>query len=173
MLKKILLIGVLVVAGGFLLMQLVPYGRNHSNPLAVSEPNWDSPETRVLAERACFDCHSNETVWPWYSNVAPISWLVYHDTVEGREHLNFSDWDATLAHWEGHGAAAEMPEEMAETIHEGEMPLPNYLIMHPEAKLTDTEKTALANGLVATAGGSASENHEDTHEHEDHDEDHD
>ena len=55
-------------------MQLVPYGRDHSNPPVTAEPNWDSPETRALFKRACFDCHSNETVWPWYAYVAPFSW---------------------------------------------------------------------------------------------------
>jgi Haem-binding domain len=54
---------------------------------------WDAPETRELAVRACFDCHSNETVWPWYSHVAPISWLVWSDVVRGRKELNFSEWD--------------------------------------------------------------------------------
>ncbi len=144
MLKKILLIGILVVAGIFVLMQLVPYGRNHTNPSVVSEPNWDSPETRVLAERACFDCHSNETEWPWYSNVAPISWLVYHDTEEGREYLNFSEW--------GTRGEGEEGGEMAEQIEEGEMPMPKFLLTHPEARLTDAEKTALIKGLKATAG---------------------
>jgi len=146
MLKKILLIGILVVAGIFLLMQLVPYGRNHTNPPVVSEPNWDSPETLALAERACFDCHSNETVWPWYSNIAPISWLVYHDTAEGRETLNFSEW--------GTRGEGEEGGEMAEQIQEGEMPMPIYLLTHTDARLTDAEKTALANGLYATGGSS-------------------
>ena len=92
MFKKIILIVVIVAVGGFLLIQLVPFGRDHTNPPVVQEPKWDSPATRELAKRACFDCHSNETVWPWYSNIAPVSWLVANDTYEGRDHLNFSDW---------------------------------------------------------------------------------
>ena len=63
---------VVVVVG----IQLIPYGRNHTNPPVVTEPQWDSPRTRELFTRACADCHSNETVWPWYSNLAPMSWLV-------------------------------------------------------------------------------------------------
>lgn len=149
MLKKILLIGVLLIAGGFLLIQLVPYGRNHTNPPVVQEPNWDSPETRALAERACFDCHSNETVWPWYSNIAPISWLVFRDTAEGREHLNFSEWGATLQLWEGYN----LYEDLGEVIEEGEMPMPIYLTTHADARLTPAEKTALITGLRATAAG--------------------
>jgi len=147
--KRIILIGLAVLIGGFLLIQLVPYGRNHTNPPIVREPNWDSPETRALAQRACFDCHSNETVWPWYSNIAPVSWLVYHDTEEGREYLNFSEW--------GSDREGEEGEEMAEQIEEGEMPMPIYLPTHPEARLTSAEKTALINGLLATAGDSKAE----------------
>lgn len=140
--KRIIKLSPIIVVGGFLLIQLVPYGRNHTNPPVHSEPNWDSPQTRELAQRACFDCHSNETVWPWYSNVAPISWLVQHDTEEGREHLNFSAWND--------GGKGEKPEEIVETIAEGEMPLKVYLITHPEARLTDIEKKALMEGLQAT-----------------------
>lgn len=71
--------GMLVIAS-----QLVPYGRDHANPSVRDEPSWNSPETRTLAERACFDCHRNETDWPWYSHVAPVSWLVQRDVVQGR-----------------------------------------------------------------------------------------
>ena len=82
--RKIVLILLAVLLGGFLLMQFVPYGRNHSNPPVISEPHWDSPQTRELAVDACFDCHSNETNWPWYSNIAPVSWMVQRHTDEGR-----------------------------------------------------------------------------------------
>jgi hypothetical protein len=156
--KRILLIGLGILVGGFLLIQLVPYGRNHTNPPVVHEPNWDSPETRELAKRACFDCHSNETVWPWYSNVAPVSWLVYHDTMEGREYLNFSEW--------GKGLEGEKGEEMVEQIKEGEMPMPIYLPTHSEARLTPAEKSTLISGLLATAG-----DHEDGAEREEADDD--
>jgi mono/diheme cytochrome c family protein len=140
--KRIIKIGAIIAVGGFVLIQLVPYGRNHSNPAVVSEPNWDSPQTRELAQRACFDCHSNETVWPWYSNVAPISWLTQHDTDEGREHLNFSTW--------GSGGQGREPGEAVETIAEGQMPPPVYLITHPEARLTSAEKQTLMEGLRTT-----------------------
>ena len=157
--KQIILIILAILVGGFLLIQLVPYGRNHTNPPVVSEPNWDSPETRALAERACFDCHSNETVWPWYSNIAPVSWLVYHDTEEGRQYLNFSEW--------GSNREGEEGEEMVEQIKKGDMPLPIYLPTHPEARLTPAEKTALINGLLATAGEGETEDHEESREGED------
>ena len=81
------------VAGLLLLIQLVPYGRNHTNPPIVKEPDWDQPRTRELAVRACFDCHSNETHWPWYSHVAPVSWLLQWDIDEGRGVVDFSESD--------------------------------------------------------------------------------
>lgn len=140
--KRIIKIAALVGIGGFVLIQLVPYGRNHNNPPVVSEPNWDSPQTRELAQRACFDCHSNETVWPWYSNVAPISWLVQHDTDEGRQRLNFSTWN--------NGGQGREPGEAVESIAEGQMPMPVYLITHPDARLTSAEKQALMDGLRTT-----------------------
>ena len=90
--KKIFLWLVVGLVALFVLIQLVPYGRNHANPPVVKEPEWVSPQTRQLAKRACFDCHSNESVWPWYSNIAPVSWLVQNDVDEGRRRLNFSEW---------------------------------------------------------------------------------
>src|ERR1700674_2739250 len=84
------LVAIAVVLFG--LIQLVPIGVSVTNPPVVSEPNWDSPQTRALAQRACFDCHSNETIWPWYSRVAPVSWLLASDVIQGRSRLNFSTW---------------------------------------------------------------------------------
>lgn len=126
----------------FVAIQLVPYGRDHANPPVTAEPPWTSPEVRSLATRACFDCHSNETKWPWYSNVAPVSWLVTYDTLKGRRTLNFSEWDRPQRE----------ADEAGEAVREGEMPLPIYLPAHPEARLTDAEKRILASGLDATLG---------------------
>src|SRR6476661_114190 len=85
-----ILLGTLGVV--FALMQAVPYGRTHSNPAVLGEPAWDSPRTRELAVRACFNCHSNETRWPWYADVAPFSWVVQLDVQNARDTLNFSEW---------------------------------------------------------------------------------
>jgi hypothetical protein len=74
-----------------LCIQLIPVWLAQKNPPVLSEPTWDNSQTRALAKRACFDCHSNETVWPAYARVAPVSWLVTLDTVRGRRHLNFSE----------------------------------------------------------------------------------
>lgn len=131
----------IVLAGAFAVMQLIPYGRDHANPNVVQEPVWDSPTTRELAVRACYDCHSNETAWPWYSNVAPVSWLVQRHVTEGREELNFSEWNRSQ---EG--------DEAAETIVDGSMPLPSYLLTHPRARLDAAELKALVDGLTATFG---------------------
>jgi len=119
-------------------IQLIPIDR--TNPAVSREVQWDSPATRELAQRACFDCHSNETVWPWYSYVAPVSLRVADHVQEGREHLNFSAWDQPNVDL----------EEVVENIERGEMPLSDYLLMHPEAKLSDSEKQALLDGLKAT-----------------------
>ncbi|MDP9496018.1 MAG: heme-binding domain-containing protein [Actinomycetota bacterium] len=124
-----------------LLAQVVPYGRDHDNPPVLAEPAWDTPATRELAVRACFDCHSNETDWAWYSNVAPISWLIQRDVEEGREELNWSEWSP--------GAEGD---ESAETVLEGSMPPRTYTLVHSEARLTDQEIAVLAAGLQATFG---------------------
>jgi mono/diheme cytochrome c family protein len=125
----------------FLILQLIPIGKDHTNPPVLSEPDWDSPATRDLAQRACFDCHSNETVWPWYGNIAPVSWLLWNDVQEGRDNMNFSEWE--------NGGSQDL-QEIVEVIQEGEMPLPQYLLMHPEAHLSETDKQALIDGLTQT-----------------------
>lgn len=151
MLRKTLKIILIAVVGVLLLIQLVPYGRDHSNPPVVQEPDWDSLRTRALAVRACFDCHSNETRWPWYSHVAPVSWLVQRDVDEGRRIVNFSEWHR----------AYEEASESAETVVEGEMPPWYYGILHPPAELTREEKTALVRGLDATFGSAGYEEDDD------------
>lgn len=140
--KRTIIIIIICLAAVFLLIQLIPYGHQHTNPPVIQEPKWDSPQTRELAQRACFDCHSNETVWPWYSNLAPVSWLVQRDVDEGRQHLNFSDW-----------SRVREPDEIPEVIRESRMPPSQFLIMHPEARLTQAEKDALISGMQATVRG--------------------
>lgn len=133
---------IFAVLGLFVLIQIIPYGRNHTNPPVVSEPKWDSPQTKALAARVCLDCHSNESIWPWYSNIAPISWLVQHDVDEGRQRLNFSEWDQHR----------QETDEIYKLINNGEMPPSQFLFMHPEARLTESEKQALITGFRATLG---------------------
>lgn len=142
------LLRLMIMAGGallglFLLIQLVPYGRAHANPAVLAEPAWDKPETRALFMRACADCHSHETAWPWYSNVAPVSWLVQRDVDEGRHNFNISEWGV---------AENKDADEAAELVERGEMPLAVYLPLHPEAQLSPAEREALIAGLEATFG---------------------
>jgi mono/diheme cytochrome c family protein len=146
MLKGILKKALLGVAILLLVIQLVPYGRNHSNPAGRSEPAWDRPETRALARRACFDCHSNETMWPAYTYIAPISWLIQRDVDEGRREMNFSEWQRPQ----------EESSEAAKTVREGSMPPWTYTLVHPEARLTPEERSALIRGLEATIGSNPS-----------------
>ncbi len=108
-------------------VQLVPVSRQNPSvtaPLAAPAP------IEATLRRACFDCHSNETVWPWYSRVAPASWLVAHDVNEGREHLNFSTW-ATLAPDEQKKRFLEIADE----VGKGAMPPGIYTPLHPEARM--------------------------------------
>ncbi|MFN0246818.1 MAG: heme-binding domain-containing protein [Kofleriaceae bacterium] len=149
--KSVLATVSLVVLGLFLVAQVVPYGRDHSNPPTVEEPTWNSPMTRALVDRACFDCHSNQTRWPLYSHVAPISWLVQSHVDEGRQVLNFSEWNRSNP--EAH--------EAAESVREREMPPRSYLLLHPEARLTDAEIEQLARGLDASLDTSTRESRED------------
>jgi hypothetical protein len=147
LMKKVILIvlGLILVCcvGSFLAAQVIPYGRGHQNPAVMKEPNWDSPQTRALAKRACFDCHSNETTWPWYSNIAPFSWLVQHDVEEGRGTLNFSEF----------GSGQDLNNlNISEAVQSGEMPPAIYLIQHPDSRLSQAEREQLQMGLQKTLG---------------------
>ena len=124
------------------LMQFVPYGRNHAVRSLSVEPKWDAPRTRELSERACFDCHSNRTHWPWYAWIAPASWLMQHDVDEGREHLDFTQFDQRQRN----------SDECADQVRSGEMPPWQYKPLHPKARLSDAEREELALGLERTFG---------------------
>ena len=137
-----MLLGIL---GLFALIQAVPYGRSHSNPPVTAEPRWDNPTTRTLAARACFDCHSNLTIWRWYSNVAPASWLIQRDVDDGRGQFNFSEWDKPQDINAG---------DLADAIRGGSMPPWYYTLAHSSASLSGTEKDALIRGLEATLAAS-------------------
>lgn len=125
-------LGVVVV---IVVMQLVRPTRE--NP-PVTGDLVTPPEVKSVLKKACYDCHSNETVWPWYSNVAPVMWLVARDVNDGRKHLNFSVWDS----YEQKRKDKKL-DEIAEEVGEGEMPMAIYVPLHPEAKLTDAEKKLL------------------------------
>lgn len=117
----------------FLGMQL--YRPERTNP-PVQARLAAPPEVQALLDGACADCHSNRTVWPWYSHVAPVSWFVAGHVREGREHLNVDAWP-------GRGKPARLLEEMCEEVEKGAMPLAAYLRLHPEARLSDADKRLL------------------------------
>src|SRR3954451_10329118 len=130
----------LAVLAIFALIQLVPYGHAHSNPPVTQAVRFDSGRTHQLAQEACFACHSNETKWPWDANVAPSSWLIEHDVHDGRQVLNFSEWDR----------AQPEAAEVVEQVGGGEMPPLQYRLVHPAARLSSTERRELAAGLART-----------------------
>lgn len=109
-----------------------------ANPNDFLQNNLVPEEIAAKLRTSCYDCHSNETVYPWYSYVAPVSWLVKRDTNEGREHLNFSDWQTF-----DKADMAEAYYEIADEVGEGEMPMKIYPIMHPEAKLSKEDRQAM------------------------------
>lgn len=134
--KRILKYILIITVAGFLLIQLIPIDR--TNPSVAAD--FDGPlEVKEILKRSCYDCHSNETEWPWYSYVAPASWLVSHDVKEGREELNFSEWDKYIS------KKTEIIEEIVEEVEEHEMPLPAYLVTHPKARISEKELSILRN----------------------------
>ena len=145
--KRVLAYVALGAVALLLLIQAVPYGRDHSNPPVIGEPAWDSPQTRELVAGACFDCHSNETNWPWYTNVAPASWLVENDVNGGRSTLNFSEWDKPQD---------TSVSDIVEAVQGGGMPPFYYAWMpnHAKARLSKSEKDRLVRGLEATLNAS-------------------
>ncbi len=126
------LLGVVVVGA---LMQTVQPDR--SNP-AAKGPLSAPPEVMNVLKRSCYDCHSNESRWPWYSYIAPASWFVANHVKEGREHLNFSDWTTMDAAKQMHASS-----EILEVLDRGEMPLKSYLLLHGDAELSATDKALL------------------------------
>jgi len=138
--RKILKWAVIVLAVVFIGIQFVPVER--TNPPVDPEMTFQAkvnvpPYIDNIVRTSCYDCHSNETTWPWYSYVAPVSWLVSKDVVEARAQLNFSEWDYNMFRSVGR------LDQMAEEVHQGNMPLPIYLTMHPGSKLTEADKDSL------------------------------
>jgi len=128
-------LGLLALIAVFVALQLVPVER--TNPPVGSDV--DAPEeVEAILRRSCYDCHSHETRWPWYSYVAPVSWFVVNHVNDGRGDLNFSEWPTF--DFEAQDLALS---DVREQITKGEMPLPSYLILHPNARLSEDDKAAL------------------------------
>ena len=124
-----------VVVLGLVGIQFVPVDR--SNPPVTGEVSAPDQVMAVLRS-SCYDCHSNETQWPWYSQVAPVSWRIAGHVLEAREHVNFSEWQGLPAE-----DRKKVLEEIWEEIEKGAMPLSDYLRMHPEAALTEIQREAM------------------------------
>ena len=120
-----------LLAVGLVGIQFIPVVR--SNPPVLAEI--EAPEeVLTIFRRACYDCHSNETVWPWYSYVAPVSWLVESDINVGRGNVNFSEWNEYSQKLQN-----LKRYKIGEEVDEGEMPLWYYLPLHSEAKLSQAD----------------------------------
>jgi hypothetical protein len=118
-----------------LAIQFVPAERtNPASQGSLAAP----PQIEATFRRACYDCHSNETHWPWYSRVAPFSWLIVHDVTLGRKEVNFSEWGSYYP-----ATRRRKLEWIGRALHEENMPPWPYRLMHPDSRLTETERSAL------------------------------
>ena len=124
--------GVIIVIG----IQWVPVSRD--NPPVEKTIQWDSLRTKALFDRACLDCHSNETVWAWYSKIAPVSWMIAHHVNKGRRTFNIS------------ASHSKSSSNASSAVEVGKMPLRSYLLLHPKARLNQEERKALIQGLDET-----------------------
>ncbi len=139
--KKILKIIAIVLIVGFVVIQFIRPDR--TNPPIVQaetiEATTQVPENvHAILKRSCSDCHSNETTYPWYSNIAPFSWLLADHINEGRRELNYSVWNTYTAKKKRHKM-----DEICEQIQSGEMPHNQYLWLHTDAKLSEDDKKIL------------------------------
>lgn len=133
---------VLLLLGVVVLIQFIPSNLpevRFENPSDLFVNNDVPASIESILRASCYDCHSNETVYPWYSYVAPVSFLISKDTREGRHHLNFSEWEKMDSI-----EKAEALDDIAEEVEEGEMPMKIYPIMHSNARLSDADRDAIA-----------------------------
>jgi len=134
-LKKIALWTIVGLIALFVLIQFIPYGRDHAEQPATNPFKWSSPTAEAVAKESCYDCHSNETKWWWAVKIAPFSWLAQHDIDGAQEVFNFSEWDGSLT-----------TEALQNAINDNMPPL-QFTLLHPNAKLNDAEKQTLVQGF--------------------------
>lgn len=151
---KVLSISALI---SLMIIQFIPSTFSRTNPPVTGEPAWDAPATRSTFMKACGDCHSNETVFPWYSRIAPASVLIENDIRDGRRHFNISEWDRS----------ARGGDDAAEEVQKGSMPIGLYLLMHAEANLPAEQKRVFVKGLKATFNTSTESPGDQLHDDED------
>ncbi|MBP1624273.1 MAG: hypothetical protein H6Q07_2293 [Acidobacteria bacterium] len=140
--RKYAKIAALILVAALVAAQFVRIEK--TNPTVRADISAD-PDIKLILKRACYDCHSNETVWPWYSNVAPASWLLANDVSGGRQKLNFSEW----GNFSGE-RQSQMLNEIGEEVESAGMPLWYYSIFHSESKLTREERNQIKKWTTIT-----------------------
>ncbi|MGH7933061.1 MAG: heme-binding domain-containing protein [Candidatus Binataceae bacterium] len=143
--KKLMLAGALLAAGVVAGIQFVPAMRD--NPPAAGEIT-APPEVAALLRRACYDCHSNQTRWRWYSHIAPLSWLIAHDVELGRKEINFSDWGSYYPI-----TRKRKLEWVDRALREQAMPPWPYRLMHPDARLSASDRALLERWIESALAG--------------------
>jgi hypothetical protein len=148
--KTILKASAVIIGVGVVAMQFVARP-DRVNPaedprVALSSRLHVPTEVQAILDRSCNDCHSNRTVWPWYTSVAPVSWLVAHDVAEGRRHLNFSEWGTYPVKRQ----AAKL-EMISAEVDKGDMPMKPYVLMHSNAALTEADKDRLCDWAASVS----------------------
>lgn len=134
---KIFQLSIIILFGVFVIIQFIPVDRPEyiETTYNFSKAEKIPDDISILLVNACFDCHSNQVRYPWYSFVAPVSWLVAKDVRKGKKHLNFSVW-GTLSKKE----QLKVLDKIADEVKEGEMPMKIYPYLHPEARLSDADR---------------------------------
>jgi hypothetical protein len=143
--RKLPVVVLLAVVGVLAGIQLIPVSR--TNPPVETEISAPAAVQSILRQ-ACYDCHSNKTVWPWYGRIAPASWLVAHDVAEGREELNFTTWNRYSADQQ-----ATYRKEVWKEVEEDGMPPFPYRLMHAQARLSAEQKAALREWSTSMTNG--------------------
>lgn len=163
MLKKILLalLVIFVLIQFFRIDKTVPEYEKSMDFMEITQP---VAEVREILTNACYDCHSHETRYPWYSQVAPVSWWIKHHIDDGKKHLNFSEWGSYSEKKADHKL-----DECVEEVEEGKMPLSSYTITHGDADLTKEQKKLLVDFFVGLRTGISEDNGYEDEDHEDHD----
>ena len=137
--KKKIILGVILLI--IIVVQIIPVDRPETSDDKSKDliTNNDLPENiALMLKTSCYDCHSNQTIYPWYANVAPVSWLVIRDVKLGREELNFSNWENYSKM-----DKAKLLDDILEEVEEAEMPMPIYFITHSDAKLSEQDRAEL------------------------------
>jgi hypothetical protein len=135
---KLLKIAIWILIGSLVIIQFIPFQlpeTTDANEHDLIQSGLVPEDVALILRTSCYDCHSNETRYPWYSYVAPTKWLVSKDIREGREEINLSDWDLLKV-----TDKIKVLDEMAEEVEDGNMPLPIYTVMHPKAALDEAQR---------------------------------